>query len=176
MAVQFRRSLYMKHIALLLLFAVLCLGCSQNVHVSGTVTYEDGSPVKSGTVKFETAAYQFNGSIRDGVYNAGVTEGGQGIPPGTYKVWLANTARIETIITPSGRLSATGEKIAIPQLTEEFTQPGKSPLSLEVKRGSGRIAYDIVVKQHPDWDKPQKYKLKEGGAVKTRRKAEIEHP
>ncbi|GHT42812.1 hypothetical protein FACS189443_6180 [Planctomycetales bacterium] len=167
MAVQVRLTLYMKHIALLL-FAVLCLGCSRNVHVSGTVTYEDGSPVKSGTVKFETAAYQFNGSIKDGAYDAGVIKSGQGIPPGNYKVFLANTARIETFITPSGYLSGTNQKIAIPQLTEEFTHPAKSPLSLEVKRGSGRITYDIVVKQHPDWNKPQKYKLREGGSERRR--------
>jgi hypothetical protein len=162
----------MKHIILLLSFSVLCLGCSQNVHVSGKVTYEDGSPVKFGTVKFETESYQFTGSIRNGAYDAGVTKGGQGIPPGTYKVWLANTARTELYINARGQLSAAGEMEAFPQVTDEFTSPGKSPLELVVKSG-GRITYDITVKQHPDWNKQQKYKLKEGATSRSREK---EHP
>jgi hypothetical protein len=156
----------MKHIILLLSFSVLCLGCSQNVRVSGTVTFEDGSPVKSGTVKFETDAYLFDGAIKNGAYNAGVTKQGRGIPPGTYKVFLANTARLEALINAKGQV-VEKEVVLFPQVTQEFTLPNKTPLTLEVKSGVGRITYDITVKRHPQWDKQQKYQRIEGAGIKT---------
>jgi hypothetical protein len=129
----------------LLIFVTITAGCGNNVRVTGKVTFEDGSPVTAGTVIFTTEKAQFSGFIKNGSYDAGATKNGQGIPPGTYKVWLSDTARVEAI--PNSPDTA-----AFPQITAEFTSPSGTPLQLEVKSG-GSITFDISVKRHPDWDK-----------------------
>jgi hypothetical protein len=71
----------------LLLLCLVALGCSENVKVSGTVTYSDnGEPVKFGTVVFDGEKEVGRGMIKNGKYAAGVVKDGDGIPPGTYTI------------------------------------------------------------------------------------------
>ncbi|GHT13554.1 hypothetical protein FACS1894170_09690 [Planctomycetales bacterium] len=160
----------MKHIILLFsLFALCVAGCSNNVRVSGKVTYEDdGSPLKYGVVMFVAEKNQFRGIIKDGVYDVGDVKQGEGIPPDTYKVWLINTERSELRIYPDGSV-AFDEWVSFPQVAEEFTQPNKTSLELAVSSG-GRVTYDIAVKKHPDFDKQQPYQKKEGAVRESRDK------
>jgi len=68
----------------------MCLvtfGCSQNVKVSGTVTYSDtGDPVKFGMVVCNGENVVGRGAIKDGKYSVGLLKDGDGIPRGTYTI------------------------------------------------------------------------------------------
>ena len=71
----------------LLLICFFTLGCSQNVKVSGTVTYSDtGEPVKFGTVIFNSENLVGRGAINNGKYSVGRINDGDGIPRGTYTI------------------------------------------------------------------------------------------
>ncbi|MDR1485563.1 MAG: hypothetical protein LBT09_12160 [Planctomycetaceae bacterium] len=73
---------------LTLLFAV---GCSNNVRVSGVVTYTDGTPVDRGQVVFENDKVLYYGYIKpNGSFSLGVYKDGQGIPTGKYRASVEN--------------------------------------------------------------------------------------
>jgi hypothetical protein len=147
----------MKHfIAITLL--LLAAGCGNNVRVSGKVLFEDGKPVTRGTVRIESSTGGYSGHIKsDGSYSVGNTRDGQGIPPGTYKVYLTGSERFESVYNSAGE--ATNDDVVFPQVVTKFCNSRETPLTLEVKSG-GAITYDIQVERHPDWDKQQKYKPK----------------
>ena len=63
----------------------ITIGCSPNVKVIGTVTYEDGSPVHVGQVQLEGKVLG-RGTINEGKFSLGLTKDGEGVPPGTYEV------------------------------------------------------------------------------------------
>ena len=76
-----------------LLYVLVCLvfafGCSSDkVSLSGKVTFsDDGSPVPTGNVLFETATSVSQGEIKpDGTYVVGTDTLTDGIPKGTYRV------------------------------------------------------------------------------------------
>src|SRR5436190_12679120 len=71
--------------------AALCAGCnSGRCTVTGTVTYEDGSPVESGNVIGEATVdgklVAVQGTIRNGAFSWGGAREGDGALPGDYKV------------------------------------------------------------------------------------------
>jgi len=70
------------------LLSCLCLtGCSNNMAVTGQVTYSDnGEPVQSGMVVFSGDKEMGRGVIKNGRYSIGLTTDGGGISPGTYSV------------------------------------------------------------------------------------------
>ena len=72
------------------------LGCSQNVKLSGTVTYQDdGSPVTRGAVFFETPTLVAQGDIQsDGTYVVGSTGLNDGLPKGEYSVSIRGADEI----------------------------------------------------------------------------------
>ena len=117
---------------------LLLVGCGKNVRVDGKVTFEDGSPLSTGTVIFTSGASQFTAPIEsDGSYRAGTTNPGDGLPSGTYQVHITGAAK-------PGQLSARGAMLAPPELLidSKFTRPETSGLTVEVK---GRMTYDIPV-------------------------------
>lgn len=78
-------------LALPLLGVLLLTGCSGNVAVSGTVVYDDGSPVEEGTVCGELAdggRAMVQGSIKDGAFALGTERPGDGVLPGKYKILI----------------------------------------------------------------------------------------
>jgi hypothetical protein len=151
----------MKHvfITLTLLLLFVAVGCKQGSRVSGKVTFEDGSPVPRGTVMFSGEKTSFQGAIKNGTYAVGVTRDSQKIPLGKYKVWLANTPRIETVYDKHG--NATTAQVTFAAVMPEFASNKNTPLEADITSG-GSLTYDITVKAHPDKDKQQKYKPKEG--------------
>jgi hypothetical protein len=70
------------------------LGCgsSHRVPVTGRVTRQDGTPVVGSRVTFrstDTGAWGSGVTDRDGRYELGTEEKGEGIPPGDYAVAVA---------------------------------------------------------------------------------------
>jgi hypothetical protein len=82
----------MKHIILLLsLFAICFSGCGTNrVSVTGTVKFDDGTPLEIGVVKFIGEQKQATGRIQaGGKYRLGGIKENDGIEPGSYRVVVA---------------------------------------------------------------------------------------
>lgn len=65
-----------------------CSGCSGGKSkVTGTVKFEDGSPLTMGTVIMEKDNFAGNGPINpDGTFSMGLLKANEGLPPGTYNV------------------------------------------------------------------------------------------
>jgi hypothetical protein len=146
----------MKHtfITLTLLLLFMAVGCKQGSRVSGKVTFEDGSPVQRGTVMFSGEKTSFQGTVKDGTYAVGITGDSQKIPLGKYKVWLANSPRIEMLYDKNG--NATTEQIIFETIMPEFASGSRTPLEVSLT-SNGSLTYDVTVKAHPDKDKQQKY-------------------
>ena len=92
---------------LLLTFAltglVIMVGCSGKQQLTGTVTFsDDGSPVPTGVVFFETPTFSAQGSIKDGKYIVGSTAMADGIPKGTYQVSIRGAEDSVLIDGPGG--------------------------------------------------------------------------
>ena len=81
---------------LCLMFLVSLVGCGKNQRLGGTVTYsDDGSPVTIGMVCFSTDSFYARGKLDDkGYYQLGTESVGNGIPQGTYKVYIADSQKI----------------------------------------------------------------------------------
>jgi hypothetical protein len=146
----------MKHVFIIftLLLLLGAAGCKQGARVHGKVTFEDGSPVQRGTVMFTGTSTAFQGAIRNGTYAVGITRDSQKIPFGTYKVWLANTQRIETLYDKNG--NETTKQVTFAAVMPEFASNKNTPLEANLT-SNGSLVYDITVKAHPDKDKQQKY-------------------
>ncbi|MGL4594301.1 MAG: hypothetical protein ACRCUY_06190 [Thermoguttaceae bacterium] len=85
---------------LVTLVVLVLSGCGgDKLHMSGKVTYsDDGSPLTTGMVCFETPSYLARGELKpDGTYIIGSLSEKDGLPAGTYKVYV------------SGAQKATGE-------------------------------------------------------------------
>ncbi|MDR1924533.1 MAG: hypothetical protein LBQ66_09160 [Planctomycetaceae bacterium] len=64
-------------------------GCSDRQQLGGRVTYTDGQPLEAGTVCFEKADFFSRGEIgKDGKYTVGSYGVKDGIPIGTYTVYV----------------------------------------------------------------------------------------
>jgi hypothetical protein len=137
----------MKHIILLLSFVVLCFaGCSDHILITGTVTYEDGSPVKSGIINFDPGTAKiYSGSIKDGKYSTGGQKTVQPIPPGTYKIWIMAFDAVPLQKEKKDKDGkSTDEWRSVPLVPGEYASPDTTPLSFEVKSG-GPKTFDIVI-------------------------------
>ncbi|PQO43358.1 carboxypeptidase regulatory-like domain-containing protein [Blastopirellula marina] len=98
--------------------------------VQGTVTYNDGTPVKGGTIVF--AAVESNSSSvgyiqEDGTYVLGTFGETDGAPKGKYAVTVTGN-------------SDYGQKSAV---APKFGVSGQSPLEAEVVSGSNTIDFQV---------------------------------
>ena len=71
------------------------VGCSDNVSLKGKVIYsDDKSPVPIGTICFETDTFMARGDLKpDGTYTAGSLNKSDGLPRGTYRVYVADARK-----------------------------------------------------------------------------------
>jgi hypothetical protein len=70
-----------------MLSSVCFFGCGGKSHVSGKVSFSDGSPLTQGIVIFENGGIQMSGKINGtGYYKMGENGDTNGIKPGEYKV------------------------------------------------------------------------------------------
>lgn len=74
----------------------------------------------------------FQGGIRkDGRFSIGEWKDGDGIPPGEYRVWIANANKVENIYDKSGeRIVRRIDKIVVDR---KYESPETSGLSFEIK-------------------------------------------
>jgi hypothetical protein len=124
---------------LLLLFVLGVAGCgSGRIPVTGTVLYEDGSPLEEGTVVGEAeingTIVAVQGNVRpDGSFEWGTERAGDGAFPGNYRVIVVPRALGDGEI-------AEGKQ---PAVDKRFTSYETSGLTFEVKPGNNRL--DIKV-------------------------------
>ena len=117
---------------------LLLVGCGKNVKVRGKITFEDGSPLTKGMVIFQTGSTQSKAPIeKDGSYVVGTLKADDGLPRGTYQVYITGAVDAPGISVMGAPLGALVEHI-----DSKFTKPETSGLTCEVK---GRMTYDITV-------------------------------
>lgn len=134
----------MKYVVCLVLLCAF-IGCSQGTRLTGTVSFDDGTPVTKGDVVFDSSKESFFGTITaDGHYTTGGEKEKQGIPDGVYTVWLSGTESSENTSNVAG--DAVSYTVTRP-VAEMFTSPSKSPLKFEVKPG-GPKTFDVVVERN----------------------------
>ncbi len=118
---------------------VLFSGCSNGyVGMKGRVTYSDnGEPLELGTVTFTSDMFQARGNIKeDGVYEMGSYGDSDGLPPGTYTVFVSGAVIV------SGPID---KLIKTPLVDEKYTSPRTSPLSITVDKTTKN--YDFTVER-----------------------------
>lgn len=122
----------------LLCVVLLLSGCGDsNQRLTGKVTFSDGEPLTVGTVVFSTSALISRANIRpDGTFKTGTHKDGDGIPPGTYKVFI-----IGAVVPDPGDSSGMG---TLPLVAKEFTSEAMTPFTVTIP---GSKTYDIVVER-----------------------------
>jgi len=124
---------------LFLLFACFFVsGCgSAHEPLSGKVTFEDGSPLPKGEVIFVTDSFQAVGTIQeDGTYTVGSLGMADGLPPGTYRVYIS-----EAVEHLGGDIDAPTDDR--PLVAAKYTAADTSGLTCEVPAEDNR--FDITV-------------------------------
>ena len=118
-----------------LLFSV---GCGQNVRVTGKVTFEDGSPLTKGVVIFNAGATESKAPIEeDGSYTVGTLKSNDGLPRGTYRVYITGASLFPGINAKGAPLGPV-----VHLVDTKFAAPETSGLTCEVK---GSMTHNITV-------------------------------
>ncbi len=125
----------MKHIAFALV-TLLLVGCNTKTQVTGTVTFEDGTPLKVGSVVFTSDVMSARGQLNEqGRYTLESTGADDGVPNGSYKVTVMGA------VEETGT-DAQGQRRTQQLIDSKFQSPDSSGLSCEV---SGTTTYDFKV-------------------------------
>lgn len=147
----------MKHykrfpLLLLILTVAFFVGCNSKPSLKGKVTYEDGTPVTVGMVNFASSDTQARGKINpDGTFTVGTLKQADGLPPGTYKVYVTGTdLPDETAVAAEPELDSMGQPIQQmgkrKQLVDrQFMSVSTTPLTCTVPAENN--TYDVVVKK-----------------------------
>lgn len=112
-------------------------GCgSGQVPLSGKVTFsDDGSPLGVGTICFEKDAFCARGRLQpDGTFTVGLHGKTDGLPPGTYQVYIAGANRE---VTP---------EVFEPLIDERLQDVSTSDLTVEVTSSTKK--FDITVDRY----------------------------
>ena len=139
----------------ILIVLLIAVGCSDKVPLRGTITFsDDDSPLPTGTVFFVTPTFQAQGAIReDGSYIVGSERLTDGLPPGTYRIFLSGTTLVEHHQTrPLGQTCpVTGdnidhrfqEEIRTSLLHERYRDPETSGLEVTVDRSTRTFNFQV---------------------------------
>ena len=123
-----------------LVLFIFLLGCNGgNVPLRGTVTFsDDGSPLTQGTVAFLKDGKMSRGSINaDGTYIVGTEKATDGLPPGSYQVFISSSDKAIPIDEEIGIFDY------VPQIDRRHTRPETSGLTVEVNASTR--TFDIQV-------------------------------
>jgi len=137
-------------IILTLLILALCVGCGKNVPLKGKVLDEDGNPITVGMVNFVSDKGLSRAKIQsDGSYTVGTLKETDGLPPGTYKVYVSGAEiamppqgppKLDSMGQPIQQMGSYKKLVATKYTTEEDT-----PLTCEIPAPGNR--YDVVVEK-----------------------------
>jgi len=117
------------------------VGCGENQRVKGTVRFsDDQSPLTIGDVRMESDTFSARGRINpDGTFQIGSLRSRDGIPLGTYKVFI------------SGATVESGENamgvVYSPLVEEKFTRKDMTPLTVTIDKATKGL--DIEVDRAP---------------------------
>ncbi|MDR1493005.1 MAG: hypothetical protein LBT05_09830 [Planctomycetaceae bacterium] len=130
----------------LFLFAVVAIGCGDNIKLGGRVAFSDnGEPLQTGTVVFVNDTSQAIGAIQeDGTYVVSYSGNSDGLPKGNYKVYIADAV----LITGGGLDPNTGAflpQYETPLIDKKLTNVQTSDLNIHVD-GSFK-KFDIQVER-----------------------------
>lgn len=115
-----------------------CLGCSKHVSVSGKVTFPDGTPLTRGQVAFSDGDFLGRANLdQNGVYKMGRIKDGDGIPRGTYTVFILGADQIEE--SPVG-----GSPKTTPMVASKYTDEMTSGLTCTVEKAT---VFDFTVEK-----------------------------
>ena len=132
-----------------IVFLVVILACGVVTgcgvaKVTGKVTFEDGSPLTAGTVNFEAESSLMVGHLQnDGTYTLVGDGKSNGIPKGSYKVYITNaTEDTDRVQASSNPMTQSDRKIQRNLIADKFLSPTTSGLTCNVQ---GSMTYDITV-------------------------------
>ena len=122
-----------------ILTLLFCCGCSDKVPLTGKVTFtDDGSSLTTGTVCFVTEGFIARGHLKsDGTYKISSTGKDDGLPPGTYKVYLVDAA-----LLTEGK---DGNFITTPLVDSQYENPNTS--NIECKVDAKTRQFDFTVER-----------------------------
>ena len=128
---------------MLTIVIILTAGCSDKVSVTGTVKYSGGEPLTKGSVFFRNAegtrAYQ--GALKpDGSFALGEIEDGDGIPPGTYSVWIAGANTTDYVRDAAGNLGKQTQSVLI---DPKYESPETSELTYTINKSRMRLEITV---------------------------------
>ena len=126
---------------------IACAGCGGRSQVSGKVVFSDGTPLTYGTVNFTNNEVACKGQIeKDGTFKMRTFKPGDGVPPGTYKVFITDTtqfgdtgATVKTANATDKGSEAVGYSVigkstnTIPQV---YANPDQSPFEPVTVKGT----------------------------------------
>jgi hypothetical protein len=120
---------------------LLFVSCNGKVGLGGKVTFlDDGSPLGTGTVCFETDTYLARGTLKaDGSYVVGSLSEKDGLPAGTYRVYISGAEK---------EIGQDKEGMAImePLIDTKFSSGSTSGLSVDVTASTK--TFDIKVDRY----------------------------
>ncbi|MCL2622820.1 MAG: hypothetical protein FWD31_04050 [Planctomycetaceae bacterium] len=100
---------YLQMVFVATVLGVAALGCGNNYQLKGKITYEDGTPIPVGMVHFDSGTSLSRGRIQsDGSYTVGTLKNTDGIPKGTYKVYITGAEVAMETDTRVQRMDAMG--------------------------------------------------------------------
>jgi hypothetical protein len=114
----------------LVAFAVTLTGCGNSGEpcfpVTGTVKFEDGTPLTKGIIYFDSGEFSAKGGVEeDGRFTLTSYNPGDGAPDGQYSVYFSGDARTQNLVA------------------KEFCDEEGTPLSYQVEKKSN--VFDIQV-------------------------------
>ena len=123
----------------LILFSLFLVGCSDGkVPLKGKVVFsDDQSPLTVGTVVFTTDTFSARGDVTsDGTYVMGSVSAKDGLPPGTYKVYLIGT----DAPTMGGEMTMETRP---PSIHPKYTSPDTTPLTVTVDASTKTFDFEV---------------------------------
>ena len=124
----------------IVLATAVFVGCSNNVQLRGKVTYsDDGLPLEVGTVCFAKDNSMSSGVIQsDGTYVLGTLKGSDGIPPGTYSVYVIGADIIKQIGTDDNFTETT-----VLLIDSKYASPDSSEITCVVDRTTKTFDFQV---------------------------------
>jgi len=135
-----------------IVLVVLLCSCSQpRVEVTGIVSFPDGTPLTTGSVKGQSegddTVTQITGRIgTDGSFSLYEVKPGDKIPAGkNYKIWVANAAEYPQHRTPPGE--DVPDPPPIPLIGAKRSSPHTTDIKLEVPTSTTPMVFNITVEK-----------------------------